>query len=102
LQEFGCKPGDNLLSNLNAAGVIKALVSTLEHESPFCVAAAAGALWLVVATESEAALEMFDSSGAIPALVRVIQRKLPPGDADEATGMFRRWVDYPVPFLPKR
>jgi hypothetical protein len=82
--------GGTLLKSLDTAGVVDTLVSTLEHDSPFCVAAAAGALGWVGERPGEGKT-MIQASGAIPAMLRVIQRSPRAGNAQERTGLFRRY-----------
>lgn len=77
------------LAAFQPAGSADALVEALEHESPFCVAAAAAALGLVgkAMRGGQAAIE---ASGAIPALVRVIKKKLPAQRVEGQMAMYRR------------
>ncbi len=77
-----------LVAPLKDTNVIHAVVASLQHESPFCVAAAAGALgWLAqVPGGGEAYIQ---TSGAGPALLNVIDRSPPPGNLEKATGLFR-------------
>ncbi len=64
------------------------LVRMLRHESPYCVAAAAGALSLIGRTSGgDKALV---KAHAIPALVRIMQQAKPPVDLEKETGVFRR------------
>lgn len=80
--------GGKLLAALNEAGAVDALVATLTRKSPFCVAAAAGALASVArAKGGPAAIE---ASGAVPALVRVVNRRIPARDIQRASGKFRK------------
>jgi hypothetical protein len=75
------KHTDALLGTLVDAGVVAAAVATLQHNSPYCAAAAAGALRLIGdARYGDHAL--IEASGAIPALVRLIERPPRPGDPD--------------------
>jgi hypothetical protein len=73
---------------MDEAGVVDALVATLEHESPFCVAAAAGCLGSI--GDIEGGQAVLDASRAIPALVRVINRQFPANGLDGEMPMFRR------------
>jgi hypothetical protein len=70
------KTGGKVLEAFDKAGVIDVLVATLEHDSPFCVAAAAGVLGWVGACRDggQASLE---ASGAVPAPVCVVKRQTP-------------------------
>ncbi len=79
------------LAIIKHRGVVDALVGTLEHESPFCVAAAAACLGLVGEIE-QGGQAVLDASGAIPAIVRVIKRQLPTRALDGEMLMFRRLV----------
>jgi hypothetical protein len=76
---------------LKDGGIVDALVATLQHESPFCVAAAAGALALVGQAQGGGKASI-QASGAIPALVHVIDRSPSLGDLDTETGLLRRYV----------
>jgi hypothetical protein len=83
--------GCDLLRALGDAGVIDLLVATLKHESPFCVAAAAGALaWLGQAQGGGQGL--VEESGAVPALVDVIRRSLPARNLEGELAVFQRSV----------
>ncbi len=84
---------DNLphvLAAVDKAGVVDTVVSALKHESPYCVGAAAACLALIAHVEG-AGHAMLLESGAIPALVRVIERAIPPAEAKE-TGLYHRCV----------
>ncbi len=60
---------------LQEVDALEEIVNTLQHKSPFCVAAAAGALaWVGRFRGGKAALE---ACGAIPALVPIITRQTP-------------------------
>ncbi len=72
---------DKLVGPVVDAGVVHVLVDTLEDESPFCVAAAAGVLGFVARAEGRGQT-LFAASGAIPALLRVIEREIPIGNGD--------------------
>jgi hypothetical protein len=68
--------------------LVDSLVATLKHESPYCVAAAAGLLgWLF--RNPDLGQKAFADSGAIPALVEVVETAAPSEDLQEASGMFR-------------
>jgi hypothetical protein len=83
------EPGGDVLAALDRAGVIDALVATLEHESPFCVAAAAGALaWVGYCKDGGPAL--MEASGAVPVLVRVVKRQIPARDLETEEPVFCR------------
>ncbi len=78
-----------MLGALADAGVIDLLVATLRHESPFCVAAAAGALaWLGHAQGG--GQRLVEDSGAVPALVDVIRRSLPARNLEGELPVFQR------------
>lgn len=79
------------LAAFKPAGGVDALVETLEHECPFCVAAAAEALGLVgkAVKGGQAAIE---ASGAVPALVHVIRKQLPACPVQGKMLMYRRSV----------
>jgi hypothetical protein len=79
------------VGRLGDAGVIRALVATLEHESPYCVGAAATALGYVW-REERVGKKLMEASGALPALLSVIERRPPPGDPDKEPGRFRRYA----------
>lgn len=86
LKKFGS--GDDFLAASGDVGIVDLLVATLKHESPFCIAAAAGALgWVGQKDGGNAALEV---SGAIPALVRVIKRQIPACSLEGEMAVFRR------------
>jgi hypothetical protein len=84
---------DALLRTVIDAGVLHAVVSTLQHNLPFCAAAAAGALRLI-GDAQDGDNTLMEGSGAIPALVRLIERPPRPGDSD----LFRECVhlQYPI------
>lgn len=86
-----------LLDALHEARVVDALVATLKHKSPFCVAAAAGALWCLAETPGVRGRELVQASGAIAALVDVIKRQLPPGDPQREGGLFCRCAHPGIP-----
>jgi hypothetical protein len=82
-------PGSNTVAALGSAGVIDALVATLEHESPFCIAAAAGALaW--VAKYRDGGPALVEASGGVPALVRVVKKQIPARDLESEHPLFCR------------
>jgi hypothetical protein len=60
------------------ADIVNALVTTLKHESPYCIAAAAGALCLLGHTKGGA--QALVLANALPALVCVVERARPPCD----------------------
>jgi hypothetical protein len=82
-------PGRDFVSALDSTGVVDTLVATLHHESPHCVAAAARALCPIGAIEG-GGQALIEASGAIPALVRVIEKARPPSDPVNNTTLFRR------------
>ncbi len=74
------------------AGVVKALVSTLSNDSPFRVAAVAGALGSLAQIEgNHTALE---ASGAVPALVKLIRERrvtaVSPSELQKELPVFQR------------
>jgi hypothetical protein len=71
--------------------IVDALVVTLKHESPFCVAAAAAVLGWAAQTPGVGKAKIA-ASAAIPALLNVIETRAPPGNIEQATGLFRRCV----------
>jgi hypothetical protein len=89
----GCLPEgkEAIMGHLGDAGVIPALVTTLKHESPYCVAAAATALGYVW-REERVGKKLMEVSGAMPALLSVVQGLPPPGDPDKQPGKFREYV----------
>jgi hypothetical protein len=62
------KPGPHL------PGIVKVLVAALEHDSPFCVAAAAAALNRV-GDYKRMGQRLIEKTGAISALLDVIKRE---------------------------
>jgi hypothetical protein len=89
-QECFFEDEGKLMGPVNDAGIVNALVATLQHDSPFCVAAAAGPLgWVAQARGGGKAC--IEASGAVPALVQVIARSLSPGNLEEETDLFRRY-----------
>lgn len=81
---------ENLGAVLESDGILDAVVAALDHQSPYCVTAAAGIL-LVVGIFPCISKRLLKSSQAIPALVRVIERASPPADL-QTTGLYGRWV----------
>jgi hypothetical protein len=88
-------PGDEV------GGIVDALVATLDHESPFCVAAAAGALSRVF-DYIEVGEKLIEDSGAIPALLDVVKRKMPPGDLENQPAIFHKYALIPVSQMPPK
>jgi hypothetical protein len=82
-------PQGDFLTALKDAGVVDALVALLEHESPFCTAAAAGVLGWIGKTQ-EGGQAALAANGAVPALVRVIERQLPACALDGEMPIFSR------------
>jgi hypothetical protein len=82
---------DGLLKVFEDAGIIRTLVATLQHQSPFCGAAAAGALGWVGKTPGVGTASL-ERSGAVPALVGVIKRGIPAGNLEDVRGVFRRYA----------
>jgi hypothetical protein len=83
--------GFNHVGPLHDAGVVDAVVASLQHDSPFCVAAAARALG-GFGRIADVGKAMIKASGAIPALVHMIARSPSPGDLGKAKGLFRRYL----------
>jgi hypothetical protein len=83
--------GFNHVGPLRDAGVVDAVVASLQHDSPFCVAAAAWALG-GFGRIADVGKPMVEGSGAIPALIHVVARSPPPGNLAKAKGLFRRYV----------
>ncbi len=81
----------NLLGNLEAAGAVKAVVATLQHYSPFCIAAAASVLGRIGRTPG-VGKTLIEASGAIPALVCVVQSLPTPGNLEKEKAVFRRYA----------
>jgi hypothetical protein len=79
------------MAALDDAAVIDALVATLQHDSPFCVAAAAGALGWVGQTPG-VGKALLDARRAMPALVSVLEQSPSPGDPGKEMGVYRRYV----------
>jgi hypothetical protein len=73
---------------IHDTGVVNAVIACLEHQSPFCVAAAAEALRLVGDTWDGQAF--FAGNGAVSALVSVMKRQALPADIEKETGTFSR------------
>jgi hypothetical protein len=72
------------------AGIVDALVAKLGHKSPHCVGAAAASLYMIDGLPGGHAL--VGASGAIPALVRVLERAQRPGEITPETPMGHRCV----------
>jgi hypothetical protein len=72
-------------------GIVGALVAALKHKSPFRVAAAAGALHQICGYGS-VGLELLENTGAVPALLDVIKRKIPAADLEMEEALFRRYA----------
>jgi hypothetical protein len=83
--------GSKILAALDDGGIADALVSTLKHESPNCVAAAVGALCTIGKTPGGGEA-LFVASGAIPALVGVIRKARPPGGPEDKKSIFARYA----------
>ncbi len=84
-----------LLAALKKAGVVDTLASALDHESPYCVAAAASDL-LVIGQANAGGLALLQSGNTIPALVRVIERARPLAPVRD-TGLYERCVPVSSP-----
>jgi hypothetical protein len=88
-QDCVSNDGEDLLAALDNAGIVDVLVAMLKHESPFCVAAASGALGFI-GRSRDAGDTLMEASGAVPALVCVIKKQIPAGDLEVETAVFRR------------
>jgi hypothetical protein len=88
-QDIFPKAGSQIVGVLDNAGVANALVATLKHQSPYCVAAAAGGL-ILLGRIPGGGQGLVEAAGAIPALVRVIGKAHPPGDPAKDTGIYQR------------
>jgi hypothetical protein len=76
-----------IVGPLGDAGVVDALVATLEHHSPYCVAAAAAALGLF-GKKTVLGKTFLEGSGAIPGLIRVIEELAPPAGPEDVLDIF--------------
>ncbi len=81
------KEAGGFLGAIADAGVVDTLVATLQHESPFCVSAAAGALWNITLTPG-GGKALIEASGAVAALVHVIIRGPPAADLEMEMSVF--------------
>jgi hypothetical protein len=79
------------MTALDDAGIIDALVATLQHDSPFCIAAAAGALGGVDQTPG-VGKALLEARRAMPALVSVLEQSPSPGDPEKEMGVYRRYA----------
>jgi hypothetical protein len=79
----------HFLAAVDELGIADALVVTLKHESPYCVSAAAAILPVIGQTRA-CGPALIETSGAIPALVRVIAH--PPLVPDMETRFSQRCV----------
>ncbi len=88
-----CNAQDTVLHTLGDGlpGVVNALVAALDHGSPLCVAAAAGALTRIGAYK-DVGPRLIEHSSAIPALVGVIKRRIPSRDLEKEAVIFRRYA----------
>jgi hypothetical protein len=83
---LGCK---TVWSSLQEVGIVHALLATLKHQSPHCVAAAAGALgWYAKGARQG----MIDANSILPALLQVVKGDIPPADHRLQTGILSRSV----------
>ncbi len=73
------------------ARVLKTLVATLDHESPYCVAAAAACLG-PIALFRQGVRAFLKAGDVVPALVRVIARARLPADLEKETALYQRCV----------
>jgi hypothetical protein len=83
--------GLNFITAVGKAGAVDAMVETLKHESPYCIAAAASCLGYV-STQEDVGKRLIEESGAIPALVDVIQSSIPAADLKKEKGLFRKYA----------
>ncbi len=83
---------NELVTALHKDGIVDALVVALDHESPYCLAAAAADLSSLCQTPGSGRAYV-GACGAIPALVRVIERGRPPAGAKR--GLHERCVRGP-------
>jgi hypothetical protein len=91
---FGCQDTlstaeNDILTALDNAGIVPALVTMLEHESPFCVVAAAGALCCMEPIPGVGKV-LLGESGAIAALVRALESPPPPCHSEEEAALLGR------------
>jgi hypothetical protein len=70
------------------ADMVDTLVATLNHTSPYCVAAAAAALSGIGLTPR--GVTSLLKASAVPAMVRIIQAAQPPLDLKKEPGLFQR------------
>ncbi len=83
--------GEDLLRALDKEGIMDVLMGVLKHESPFSVAAAAACLgWW--GRKRGAGIAMIEASGAVPGLLCVIKRALPPEDSEDESDLFSRYL----------
>jgi hypothetical protein len=82
--------GGGFLGAIADVGVVDTMVATLQHDSPFCVSAAAGALWRV-SRNPGGGKALIEASGAVAALVHVIKRAPAPANLEMETGVFRTY-----------
>lgn len=80
---------DGLLGPLLHGGVLDAVIATLKHESPFCVAAAAAVLYCL-GSYPGGRQALGGASDLIPALVHAMARQFPPPNPEQEVGLFRR------------
>jgi hypothetical protein len=83
--------GSHLLGHINELAIPDVLIATLKHESPYCVGGAA-VIFCAFGETPDGGMAILEASGAIPALLRVIETAGPPSDSDKDTGMFQRYV----------
>jgi hypothetical protein len=85
----------NVVGNAVDAGVVDALIDALQHDSPFCVAAAAACLGFVARASGNRGQALIEASGAVPELVRILQGAPKAGDPkDHPKYVNDRW-DFP-------
>ncbi len=73
------------------AALLGSLVAMLQHESPYCIAAAASVLARIGRVEG-VGRAWIETSGAIPALIHVVEKLTRPSDLEKETGLFRRYA----------
>ncbi len=74
-----------------SAALVDPLVATTKHESPYCVAAAGAALGHISRNE-DVAVKLIMDSGAVPALIRVMETAGPREDLSKASGLYRGYA----------
>jgi hypothetical protein len=70
----------NVVGNAIDLGVVDAMIDAFEHDSPFCVAAAAACLGFVARASGNRGQALIEASGAIHELIRILERAPKAGD----------------------